>query len=60
MGCIIIGLLNVVFSLIFFAYSIMDIYYHNISKNEPRRSVRAAFHEGKRDGDGPIDRKLKF
>jgi hypothetical protein len=48
-GCIIIGLLNAVFSVIFFVYSIMDIYYHNLDREERKRSKRAPLYSGIRD-----------
>ncbi|KAG5669646.1 hypothetical protein PVAND_017530 [Polypedilum vanderplanki] len=48
-GCIIIGMLNTVFSVIFFTYTILDIYNHNSDRDGQQRSKRVAIQEENRN-----------
>ena len=61
-GCIIIGMIDAVLSLIFFVYTILDIINHNSDRDDfgKVRTKRAPYYNGySRPHNGSFDRELK-
>lgn len=59
-GCIIIGMIDAVLSLIFFVYTILDIINHNADRDDvvKGRTKRASSYSGySRPHNGPFDRE---